>query len=257
MNDVRWVLFVSLAVLTVPGTCVSGADSLAVVQVEGQPLSANVARVLQALEFLGAPWPENKLAGLQSALRANDAPAVQRLLDPEVLFEVSINPESRVKVRRGPAAATLQQAGYTPVLVKIVNASTVTKRLRVVSPQSGPVYAGVAELSMKRQQQEELRANENKDRRPDRFLAVEMFEAPPMTDRLSGLAVEYAIALIHSSESGKREATIGFDVGVRDSTGNSGAVGDSGPGRPAHGRKAYVSRFHGTCLPAAAEASGP
>ena len=39
-----------------------------------------------------------------------------------------------------------------------------------------------------------------------------MFASPPMTDRLSGLGVEYAIALIYSHESGKREATIGFDV---------------------------------------------
>jgi hypothetical protein len=34
-----------------------------------------------------------------------------------------------------------------------------------------------------------------------------------MTPNLSGLKVEYALALIHSSESGKREATLSFDVG--------------------------------------------
>ena len=34
-----------------------------------------------------------------------------------------------------------------------------------------------------------------------------------MTPTLSGLAVEYALALVYSSESGQREATIGFDVG--------------------------------------------
>src|SRR5262245_19095368 len=39
-----------------------------------------------------------------------------------------------------------------------------------------------------------------------------MFAAPPMTDKLSGLEVEYAIALIYCHEAGKREATIGFDV---------------------------------------------
>ena len=40
-----------------------------------------------------------------------------------------------------------------------------------------------------------------------------MFTAPPMTADLSGLKVEYAVALIYSTEAGKREATIGFDVG--------------------------------------------
>ena len=34
-----------------------------------------------------------------------------------------------------------------------------------------------------------------------------------MTATLSGLQVEYAIALIYSSEAGRREATISFDVG--------------------------------------------
>jgi hypothetical protein len=188
-------------------------EGLAIVDVEGQPLAANVDRLLQALDYLGTSLPENCVAEIRVATQSKDSAAIQRLIDSRVLFEVSINPESRVKVRRGPATAILQQAGYTPVLVKVVNASTVTKRLRITSPQAGPVYAGVAELSMKRQQQEELRANENTTRNPDRFLAVEMFDAPPMTDRLSGLAVEYAVALIYSSEAGKREATIGFDVG--------------------------------------------
>jgi hypothetical protein len=39
-----------------------------------------------------------------------------------------------------------------------------------------------------------------------------MFAAPPLTDKLSGLEVEYLLALIYSHEAGKREATIGFDV---------------------------------------------
>ncbi len=182
------------------------------VPVEGQPLAANVNRLLEALEYLGTPIPAEEKAALFDAAKQRDAECLQRLLDPRVLLVVSLNPESRVKVQRGPAAAVLQQAGYTPVLVKVLNDSTVTKRLRITSPQSGPVYAGVAELSMKRQQQEPLRENENVGRATDRFLHVETFRSPPMTESLSGLEVEYAIALIYSSEAGKREATIGFDV---------------------------------------------
>ena len=62
-------------------------------------------------------------------------------------------------------------------------------------------------------QQQQLRENENVEKRTDRFLDLEMFSAPPMTATLSGLEVEYAIALIYSSEAGRREATINFDVG--------------------------------------------
>ena len=54
-----------------------------------------------------------------------------------MLFVVNINPEARVKVASGPADATLQQAGWTPVLVKVMNDSTVKKPLKIISPQSG------------------------------------------------------------------------------------------------------------------------
>lgn len=183
------------------------------VDVEGQPLAANVRRVLEALEFLGTPLVGERHAALEQAAKERDARKLQELLDEHVLFVVQINPEARVKVARGPADARLQQAGWTPLLVKVVNESGGTQRLRIRSPQSGPVYAGVAKLSMDRQRQPHLRENENTRGASDRFLETEMFAGRPMTENLSGLAVEYAIALVYSAEAGKREATIGFDIG--------------------------------------------
>src|SRR5262249_47250789 len=102
-----------------------------------QPLSANVSRLAQAFEFLGTPLDEPTAKALSAAAQARDAMRIQELLDPQVLFVVTINPESRVKVQRGAAKAILQQAGFTPVLVKIINQSTTTKELRIVSPQAG------------------------------------------------------------------------------------------------------------------------
>lgn len=183
------------------------------VPVEGQPLAANVRRLLETLEQLGNPLPRATTTALATAVRAQDARRLQTTLDPHVLFVVTLNPESRVNVARGPAPALLQQGGYTPVLVKVINQSTVTKRLRIVSRQAGPVYAGAARLSLERQQQTWLRENENVRGDPDRFLDAELWTAPPMTENLSGLEVEYALALLYSSEAGKREASIGFAVG--------------------------------------------
>jgi hypothetical protein len=40
-----------------------------------------------------------------------------------------------------------------------------------------------------------------------------MFGAPPMTANLSGLGVEYCVALIYASEAGRREALLAFDAG--------------------------------------------
>lgn len=197
------------AMLSAP---VAAAD-VPVAEVEGQPLAANARRLLQALEFLGAPLAADETQKIAAAVEQRDAAKLQALLDPHVLFVVSLNPEVRVKVARGPAQAVLQQGGFTPVLVKVLNDSTVTERLRIVSPQSGPIYSGAALNSLVRQAQTELNENENKKGATDRFLQVEMFQSPPMTATLSGLGVEYAIALLYGSESGKREATIGFDVG--------------------------------------------
>jgi hypothetical protein len=191
----------------------SFAEELPVIATEGQPLGANVTRVVQALDMLGRPLPEELKTKLVEAAKARDAEVLQKLLDPQVLLLVALNPESRVKVSRGPAEAVLQQGGHTPVLVKIINESTVTKRLRILSPQAGPVYAGAFPGSVAvRQQQGELSENQNEKGATDRFLSVEMFDKPPLTASLSGLAVEYAVALIYCHEAGKREATIGFDV---------------------------------------------
>ena len=179
---------------------------------EGQPLAANARRLMDALTYLGRPLPADQVTQLTAAIRAEDGGRIQSLLDPQVLVVVSINPELRVKVARGPAAAVLQQAGYTPVLVKVLNDATATRRLRIDSPQAGPVYAGAAEGILQRQAQTELKVNENV-RRERRFLEVEMFDKSPLTGQLSGLEVEYALALIYSSEAGKREATLVFDIG--------------------------------------------
>lgn len=191
-----WGFFPPSLLAVDPPTLVAG--------VEGQPLAANAARVMKTLEFLGTPLSVETAKELVAALDAKDAKKVQQALDKHVLFVVNINPESRVKVARGPADSKLQQAGYTPVLVKVINESTVKKPLRILSPQSGTVYSGAG-----------LQAKDPKadPKVVERFLQVEMFTAPPMTADLSGLGVEYAIALIYSSEAGKREATIGFDVG--------------------------------------------
>jgi hypothetical protein len=163
--------------------------------VEGQPLAANVTRLLTALEFLGSPLPKGDVAALQAAVKDKDAAKIQELLDPHVLVQVSLNPESRVKAARGPVAATLQQHGYTPVLLKIVNESTVKSALNVHCPQAGPVYSGAG------LQKADPKADKSI---VERFLQVELYTAQPMTSKLSGLKVEYAIVLISSSESGKR-----------------------------------------------------
>ena len=124
---------------------------LPVAEVEGQPLGANAARVIKALEFLGVPLGEAETKQLQVAIEKRDAMVIQKMLDPHVLAAVSVNPELRVKVQRGPAKAELRQGGFTPFLVKLLNDATVARPVRVGSPQAGPVYSGTALGILRRQ----------------------------------------------------------------------------------------------------------
>ncbi|GIW93971.1 MAG: hypothetical protein KatS3mg110_2012 [Pirellulaceae bacterium] len=183
-----------------------------VIEVEGQPLAANVERLWETLDFLGHPLPAGTREELRRAVSERDAVAIQRALDPCVLFFVSINPELRVKVRRGNGPTELIQGGYTPVLVKVHNQAQATRRLFISSPQAGPVYRGASLGSLERQQQTELAKGQDSCD-PSRFLDVDLYTRPPMTEALSGLEVEYLIALVYSHEAGKREAVIGFDIG--------------------------------------------
>lgn len=207
-----WYLVVACSCVTLANQ--TPGQELETVPVEGQPLAANVERLSEALEYLGAPFDDETQAAINAAILDQDAERLQQLVDPQVLLAVSLNPELRVKADRGPARARLQQGGFTPVIVKVFNDSTVAKQLNISSRQAGAVYSGASLLILERQKQTDLLDDPNEESRSDRFLEIEMFDQRPMTDRLSGLEVEYAVALIYSSESGKREATIEFDIGA-------------------------------------------
>lgn len=184
------------------------------IEVEGQPLADNARRVLRALDELGHPLASDQAAAILKAANAQDGKKVRELLDPHVLVLVHLNPEARVKVKRGDAPAVLQQGGYTPILIRVHNESTVTKPLRISSPQALPIHSGGRAKGKGPISEEDVK---------NRFLDVEMFTALPMTEKLSGLQLEYVIALIYSKEAGldkkkqpiagKRAATLVFDVG--------------------------------------------
>src|SRR5262245_29197976 len=92
-----------LVLALVTSTSLSADEALPVVAVEGQPLAANVRRVIQALDLVGQPLAAADRTALEAAAQDRDHARLQTLLDKHVLLVVAINPESRVKVARGPA----------------------------------------------------------------------------------------------------------------------------------------------------------
>src|SRR5262245_10452724 len=199
---VLWLGVLGLALLPIADQAQSQLHPIPTL--EDQHPARKAVLLLMALDYLGTPLPSEKTQAIRDAVKKQDATAIQKLLDPHVLAVVTVNPESRVKVKRGPGEATLQQGGFTPVLLKVINEAAVTKALRIASPQALPIYAQERQRDFKKITKDEIK---------DRFLNVEIFDKNPMTKELSALKVEYAIALIYSSQAGKREATLAFDVG--------------------------------------------
>lgn len=169
------------------------------ISVAAQPLIAQARRVEAALEALGSPLPMRSRKLLEQAVNESDeAKAVQKVqnaLDPLCLLAVNINPEARVKVKQGASKAELLANGWRVFLVRVENLAGVTAELKVSSPNAKPLF------------------NSPRSEVRDRWLEMLMFNAQPLTPRLSGLGLEYRIVQLYSSETGQREAKISFNVG--------------------------------------------
>lgn len=178
--------------------------------VAAQALRAQVVRVAQALEHMGAPLSGAHQQAFQRALDCEDADEfvrlVQEALDPLCLVGVHINPESRVKVAAGPAPKELVQQGWRVFLVKVHNEAGVTARLNCTSPNAEPLYA---RSSGAPQARTKIRPQEVEDR----WLDVGLYDKQPLVPELSGLALEYRTIELYSRDAGQREAKLLFDVG--------------------------------------------
>lgn len=187
----------TLVVLAAAATARAQAALPAVEEADRAPLQGQVERLLEALDRLKAPLPPETERTLRALLKDRDAGAraftteVQNLLDPHCLVAVSINPESRVKAARGPAAAELRRGQERVVLIKVVNEAGGTPALTVSGPQ---VRAG-------------------KEPAPGQWLEARVLAEPPLAKTLTGGRLEYLPLRLVPHEAGKREATLKFDVG--------------------------------------------
>lgn len=177
-----------------------------------QPLADQVRQLETALNYLGQPFSPVDRSRIDAALAgANESAAVaelQRILDRYTLAAVTINPESRVAVARGFAAPELVQGGARLFLIKVLNQAGATATLSVESPNSQPVYISAWKDESPRPQERITR-----EQIRDRWADISLYQKQPLTDRLSGLALEYAILEIYSRDAGQRSARIAFNIG--------------------------------------------
>ncbi len=181
-------------------------------KVEAQPLLSQALRVGEALSFIGNSLPEHSikrllaLKNLQYDIKT--VKAVQEILDPYCLAVIEINPEARVKVSAGSAKPELVQEGWKSYLIKIHNQARVITKLVAESPNASPLsYTSTFSHRM-------LEKNRLTPGQLDNsFLQMAIYRDRPLNQNLSGLELEYAVLQLYTRSKGKREATIGFNIG--------------------------------------------
>jgi hypothetical protein len=185
--------------------------------IELQPLAAQIRRVMETLDYLGAPLAENEKQALEVAFSNRDETAaigeIQKTLDPHCLVAVHINPEMRVKVAVGAAPPVLSEQGWRTFLVKVHNEAGATAPLRVLSPNAQSIHNSPNSKTSSDRLLGEKGRREAGLAASDLWLDIEMFDKQPLKSALSGLLLEYQIVSLYSRDAGHREAKLAFDVG--------------------------------------------
>ena len=216
-NSVFSAILIAFALTAVlSGPTVHGEDAAQVItDVERQPFVAAIRRLVEAMDFAGAPLSEevrNRIVAASALPDDKDAvKQLQLILDPLCLAFVNINAESRVKVAEGPVKKELMQQGWRAFLVKVHNEAGINPVMQAESPNALPVYEkGKGAREEPRKEQKLV----NPEDVPDRFLDLNMLQREPLKDKLSGLLVEYRVLLLYSRDAGQREASLSFHIGA-------------------------------------------
>jgi hypothetical protein len=206
-------LIILATVITLSATLLPAQELPRVEKVEAQPLIAQITRVTEAMDYLGAPMSTADKQALQNAFNHTDAARtvadIQSVLDKYCLFDVGINPESRVKVDQGPAKPELVEQGWRTFLVKVRNGAGVTAQLKAESRNALPVFASEGRFSLNPRPKQTVTQSDVSNR----WLDLIVFDKLPLRPQLSGLELEYRIIQLYSRDAGKREAKFSFNVG--------------------------------------------
>jgi hypothetical protein len=215
---VIWACVLCFVSLTVSSNAADQPALPLVSGVEIQPLAAQVKRLIEALDYLGAPLSAHERSAVEEAISpaqpdANAAARIQQILNPHCLVLVDINPEMRVTVARGAASPELVEHGWRTFLIKVHNQAGATGELRAVSPNAQSVHNAPGERNASDTYYAKSQNSESSLPASDLWLSLESFDKQPVQKQLSGLALEYRILSLYSRDAGRREGKIVFDVG--------------------------------------------
>ncbi len=193
----------------------AAADLPKVSKVDLQPLAAQVQRVVDALDLLGAPLSASEKDALHQAAddkdQAKAIDSIQTTLDKHCLAGVDIglsrDPKGSVvmQTQQGPAKPELAEQGWRIFLIKVANSAGLANvELRSDSPNALPLYY----RSSGKPDPKVVSVGEV----ANRFLDLMMYQKQPLLRHLSGLELEYRILQVYCRDSGRKEARLGFSL---------------------------------------------
>lgn len=156
------------------------------------PLQSNLQAVEGAIRSQKGAETANQplLSKVQAALQKKNIFAMEELLEKSVFCIVTINPEGRVKVARGPAELPMVQGQPAFALVQVFNQSG---GQQTIAPHSTYVGAG---------------------KNPFEVAIVQTTNNPhPLSAALTGAEMEYRLLSLKCSTAGKREVTLHWNAG--------------------------------------------
>jgi hypothetical protein len=163
-----------------------GVVSVPAADTKTAPVIENARLVASTLETLGQPLPASAIKSLEAAILSGDAGEIDAVLNDLSLLSVSINPEGRVKLARGPAPAVLVSGKKQLVLVRVNNLSGGQQLLTVRG-----AYAGDTKNPF----------------------SLAFVSHGKLTPELAGLSVEYRIMAVTASATGKHELSVTIEAG--------------------------------------------
>lgn len=181
-------------------------------KVARQPFYFQTKSLIETLNYIGNPINEVDQKAIKNLIEnLSDPSEIEKIIDTYALFEIVINPESRVKVNPGKATPELFQNGWKTFLIKVENQAGITAELKVISEQAKRIYDGGERIyglagAGKGEKVSDFDIE-------NRWMDIEIYTKSPMKVNLTGLSIDYFIIQIYSRDSGKRAAKFEFNCG--------------------------------------------
>lgn len=182
------------------------ADGAAGAMVAAQPYFSSVARILDAMRRLGEPLPvadERRLRDLAEEHGSTAVSQAEAILDRFTLLRATLAHDGTRQLSPGRAPLKLVEQGWRSFLLRIENPAAHQVPINLISDAA--ILEGI--LSNATPGGIDPRAfHKGVGDFKSHWLGISSYVAPPLSQLLSGIEIEYRIVQLYSRDRGRRRA---------------------------------------------------